>query len=56
MLTVNQAAKQLGVTPQRVRAMIHAGRLKAEFVGDIYLIKSHELRKVEHRKPGRPRK
>ena len=33
MLTVNQAAKRLGVTKQRVHQLLKAGALQGEFVG-----------------------
>ena len=55
-LTVNQAAIELGVTPGRVRTLIASGRLKAEKVGPIYLIKPRDLAAVRERKPGRPKR
>jgi len=33
VLTVNQAAKRLGVTKQRVHQLLKAGALQGEFVG-----------------------
>ena len=56
MLTTLEAAVELGVTPQRVRALIVAGRLKAEKVGRDWLIAPHALEAVRIRKSGRPRK
>ena len=56
MLTTSQAADALGVTPQRVRALILAGRLKAVKVGRDWLIRPPDLDAVRNRKPGRPRK
>lgn len=55
LLTVSEAALRLGVTGQRVRAMIKAGRLKAVNKGRFYLIRPQDLRQVIHRKPGRPK-
>lgn len=55
-LTVTQAAKILGVTPQRVRDLIHANRLPAEELGNILIIKEADLDLVKERKPGRPKK
>lgn len=56
LLTVDQAADELGVTARRVRAMIADDRLPAEKVGRDWLIKKADLVKVKERKPGRPRK
>lgn len=53
-ITVTQAAKELGVTPRRVQAMIHAGRLKANKFGPVWQIRMSDLDKVRNRKPGRP--
>jgi excisionase family DNA binding protein len=56
-LTVNQAAKRLGVTPGRVRQMIVAGQIKARlFAPRLLVIDEKELNKpaVKNRKPGRP--
>lgn len=38
MKTVDEAARLLGVTPRRVRALIGSGRLTAEKVGGIWLV------------------
>lgn len=54
LLTVDQAADELGVTPRRVRALIKAERLAAEKVGRDWLIKPKDLEAVRDRKPGRP--
>ena len=56
LLTTNQAAEQLNVTPIRIRAMIRDGRLKAEKMGRDYVIKESALEFVRNRKPGRPPK
>ena len=59
-ITTEEAARELGVTPQRVRALIKAGRLKAKSVGvgnrATYLIRPADLDAVRDRKPGRPPK
>lgn len=55
-LTAKEAATQLGVTKRRVIALIEAGRLKAEKLGNLYIIKPSDLDKVKDRKPGRPPK
>lgn len=55
-LTTQQAAEALGVTRQRIGAMIRAGRLRAERAGHTWLIKPAWLDAVRDRKPGRPRR
>lgn len=55
-LTTKQVAERLGVTVQRVHGLIKAGRLPAEKMGRDYLIREEDLKLVQNRKPGRPRK
>jgi excisionase family DNA binding protein len=54
VFTTTTAAAELGVTPGRVRAMIAAGRLKANRAGRDWLIEPKALATVRDRKPGRP--
>ena len=54
MLTTEQTAEQLGVTPARVRQMIIAGRLPAQRFGRSHMVLESDLQLVEGRKPGRP--
>ncbi len=54
LITVRQAADQLGVSRSRVQALIQAGRLPAQKLGMQYLIHLKDLEKVKDRKPGRP--
>jgi excisionase family DNA binding protein len=56
MLTTKEAAERLGITPRRVLAMIQAEQLPAEKFGRDYLIKEKDLKLVEDRRVGRPRK
>lgn len=56
MLTTEQAADRLGVTPARVRVLIREGRLPAQSFGRAHMINEDDLKLVEDRKPGRPRK
>jgi excisionase family DNA binding protein len=56
MLTTPQVAERLGVTVRRVQALIKAGRLPSQQFGRDHLIKEGDLKLVENRKPGRPRK
>lgn len=51
-----EAARKLGVTQNRVRALIEAKRLKATKLGNLWLIDPKDLNAVKIRKPGRPRK
>jgi excisionase family DNA binding protein len=56
LLTTEQAGARLGVSAQRVRQFIDAGRLPATRYGDMWLIRPADLACVGERKPGRPRK
>jgi excisionase family DNA binding protein len=55
-LTTKQVAEKLGITPRRVQALIEVGKLPAQKFGRDYFIKEKDLKLVEHRKVGRPRK
>ena len=50
-----EAARRLGVTQNRVRALIDAKRLKATKVGNAWLIDPKDLEAVKTRTPGRPK-
>jgi len=54
LLTTEQAAERLRVTPSRVRVLIRAGRLPAQPFGRAYMIRAADLKLVEDRRPGRP--
>jgi len=56
MLTTDEAATRLEVTPARVRQMIIAGRLPAQRFGRSHMILESDLALVEGRKTGRPPK
>jgi excisionase family DNA binding protein len=56
LLTTKEVSARLGVTIQRVQAMIRDGRLPASKLGRDYVIKEQDLKLVADRKPGRPRK
>jgi len=56
LLTTSEVAARLGVTMKRVQAMIRDERLPAEKRGRDYFIREADLKLVEGRKPGRPRK
>lgn len=54
LLSATEAAERLGVTANRVRALIVAGRLPAQKIGRDYVIQEKDLALVADRKPGRP--
>jgi excisionase family DNA binding protein len=56
MISTSEAAKELGVTTIRVRALISAGRLPALQIGRDWIIRRSDLDLVRVRKPGRPSK
>lgn len=56
LLTTKEAAARLGISVMRVQQLIWDGRLPAEKMGRDYFIKEDDLKLVEDRKPGRPRK
>jgi len=55
IISTAEAAKRLGVTTNRVRALIEAKRLKAIKVGREWLIDPKDLDAVKDRKVGRPK-
>lgn len=55
-LTTTEVAQRLGVTVRRVNDLITSGRLPATRFGRAYMIKESDLKSVENRQPGRPRK
>lgn len=55
-LTTNQVAEKLGISLRRVQALVTSGRLPAQKFGRDYMIKENNLKLVEERKVGRPRK
>jgi excisionase family DNA binding protein len=55
-LTTKKVAEELGVSLRRVQAMIESGRLPATKFGRDYMIKEADLKLVENRKVGRPKK
>lgn len=54
-VTVKEASETLGVTVGRVHQFINSGRLPAEKLGFQYVIKKDDVKRVEQRKPGRPK-
>ncbi len=56
LITTAQAAEKLGISVRRVQELIGAGRLPAQQFGRTYVVDEADLKLVEDRKPGRPRK
>lgn len=56
VISTNEAAETLGVTPRRVLAMIESGKLPALQMGRFYVIRKADLALVAERKAGRPKK
>lgn len=58
MLSVEEAARQLGVTPARVRALIKDGRLSAAKNGREWVLREEDVlaRLMEAPRAGRPRR
>ena len=55
-ISTTEAARQLGITRQRVLQLIEDGRLDARKFANVYMIRRASLSNVEGRKPGRPPK
>lgn len=53
-IAVADAAKSLGISDRRVRALIDSGNLPAYKIGRDWLISEPDLELVRDRKPGRP--
>lgn len=56
LLTTHQAARALGISPRRVRALIASGRLPATKHGAMWVIRVDDLELVKERPTGRPPK
>lgn len=56
VIGTKEAAENLGVSQQRVQALIKSGRLPAQLVGRDYIIQESDLELVRERKTGRPQK
>jgi excisionase family DNA binding protein len=55
IISTAEAARRLGVTANRVRALIDAKRLKATKFGNVWMIDPKDLDAVKKRKTGRPK-
>lgn len=55
-LTTKEVAEKLGVSVGRVQQLIAEGRLPATKIGQTNLVKESDLKLVQSRKTGRPKK
>ncbi len=56
LLSVKDAAEALELSEQRIKQLIYEERLKAEKVGNQWIILESDLQLVENRQTGRPPK
>lgn len=56
LLSVRESAELLGISRQRIQALISEGRLPAQKIGNSHVIKESDLELVKERKTGRPKK
>ena len=54
VITTKEAAERLKISVRRVQALIAAGRLPAEKIGNTFAIRESDLKLVNGRKNGRP--
>lgn len=57
-MTIKQAAALLGLSYSRVRVLIESGRLKAERLADMWVLRREDVEAfaAQPRRPGRPKK
>jgi excisionase family DNA binding protein len=56
LISSKEAAEKLGLSLRRVQALITAGRLPAQKIGNSYVVNEKDLELVKERKSGRPSK
>jgi excisionase family DNA binding protein len=56
LISSKEAAERLGLSLRRVQALITAGRLPAQKIGNSYVVDEKDLELVKERKAGRPTK
>lgn len=52
--SVSEAAAELGISPQRIRALAQSGQIQADRVGGHWVIRDDSLSSPRDRAPGRP--
>jgi excisionase family DNA binding protein len=56
LISTKEAAEKLGISVIRVQQLIWGKRLPAQKIGRDYIIDEKDLKLVEVRKPGRPKR
>lgn len=56
LISTQEAADRLGVSKQRITALVREGRLPAKLIGNSFAIDEADLKTLERRKRGRPPK
>jgi len=58
LIGTDEAARRMGLSVGRLTAMIRAGILRAQKIGNTWIVEESEVVRVSklNRKPGRPRK
>lgn len=56
IISTKEAAEILGISVRRVQVLIKEGRLPAREIGGTFVIEEKNLKLVQERKPGRPKK
>ncbi len=56
LLTTMEVANELNLSDARVRQLIYAKKLPAQKFGNTHIIKREDLKLIESRKNGRPKK
>lgn len=54
LLTTAEVAERWGCTQQWVQALCKRGKLKAQLMGNSYIVRLRDVDSYEHRSPGRP--
>ncbi len=55
LISTSEAAEKLRISVRRVQALIASGRLRAEKIGNRFLIRESDLKALNGRKNGRPK-
>ena len=56
LLTTSEVAEIAGISDARVRQLIYAGKLPAQKIGNMNLVKRDDVKLLKNRKHGRPYK
>jgi len=56
LYTIPEAAQYFGISRQRLWKLVDEGRIKAQRIGQQWLIKERDLLKLEWKRAGRPQR